>query len=186
MYAYSEPSPFPPSFEGNPYSYALGLFGDVVAAALALALLAAIVLEPRRNKEIAKRLRSPVMLPVLAPRWSPLFLYRGFVIQMLVFVIMRSLPDALWMILWGEVREATIRVLLKIDLWCDGLALVPLGGAIIFWAWGRQVIPQRLTAELSARVLGRPSWGLVWQNARIAVVVLMIAAGVSFGKAHGS
>lgn len=181
-YHYAEPSPFPPSFEGNPLAYGFGLFGDVVAAALALAMLLGILLEGRRNREISRLLRNPVDLPPIGP-WTPLFIYRASTVSMLVFIIMRALPDAVWMLAWGEVSETTIRVLLAVDLWCDGLALLPMFFSVVCWVWGRQVIPQRLIVETGSVSAHRPDWGLIWKNGRIVLVVLLIAIGVTIGKA---
>lgn len=183
MYSYATPSPFPPSFDGNPYAYALGLFGDVVAAALAMALLLAYAFEARRNKAVN------VMVDNYTPNhpahvlWSPLFLYRSTVMSLLAAVLMRSLPDALWMLAWGEVPEWLIREMLALDLVFDGLALVPLFFAVMCWAWGRQVIPHLLITELRTGVTGGPPWPIIWKNGRIVLTVMVIAIGVTIGKA---
>lgn len=183
-YLYAGPSPFPPSFDGNPWAYGFGLFGDIVAAALALAMLVALVLEPRRNAQISALLRNPIPQPN-HPVWSPLFIYRAANISMLSFVVMRTLPDALWMLAWGEVSESAMRSMLAADLWCDGLALGPFFFSVLCWTWGRQVIPQKLISGLNAEVGRRPSWGLFWRNGRIVLIVLVIAIGVTIGKASG-
>jgi hypothetical protein len=182
MFAYAHPSPFPPSFEGNPWAYCFGLFGDVIAASLALTMLIAVALENRRGREVSGLLNNPVELPGI-PRWSPLFLYRTGWSSMLLFVVMRTLPDAIWMLAWGEVGEQAIRVLLSIDLWADGLALAPLSLSVVCWAWGRQVIPQQLLNEEGSRPVRRPPWSTIWKNGRIVLVVLVIAIGVTIGKA---
>jgi hypothetical protein len=100
---------------------------------------------------------------------------------------MRCLPDALWMLAWGEVSDRTIRILLAVDLWSDGVALVPFLTATLFWAWGRQVIPQRLASgpavPPSDRVKRRLPWDVILKNARIVLIVLLIAIGVTIGKA---
>lgn len=183
MYQYAVPSPFPPSFDGNPWAYGFGLFGDVVAAALALTLLLSYVFESRRHRAVVRIVASPNPSPALRPAWSPLFLYRATVMSLLSFVVMRALPDAIWMLAWGEVPERTIRFLLAADLVADGLALAPLFSAVLCWAWGRQVIPQLLVSELRAGVTGGPPWDIIWKNGRIILVVLVIAIGVTIGKA---
>lgn len=182
MYPYAEPSPFPPTFDGNPLSYGFGLFGDVVASALALTLLLSYLFESRRHRAIAKMVDAQNQ--TYGHRaWSPLFLYRSTVSSLLLFVVMRSLPDAVWMLAWGEVPEPTIRLLLVLDLISDGLALVPLFFAVLCWCWGRQVIPQMLVTELKVGVSGGPPWEIIWKNGRIILVVLVIAIGVTIGKA---
>lgn len=182
MIQYGEPSPFPPSFDGSPIAYAVGLFGDVVAASLGLMLLLAYLFEARRMRVIDREIDNWV---VNKPHglWTPLFLYRSTVVSLLLFVVMRSLPDALWMLAWGEVSETTIRFLLSLDLVSDGLALVPLFTAVMCWCWGRQVIPQMLIVEVKAGVSGGPPWEVLWKNGRIVLIVLVIAVGVTIGKA---
>lgn len=182
MYPYADPSPFPPSFEGNPWAYGFGLFGDVVAAALALTLLLSYVFEERRNKTVERRVDNYVTNPTQRG-WTPLFLYRASIMSLLTFVVMRALPDAVWMLAWGEVSESTIRFLLMADLIMDGLALGPLLIATMCWCWSRQVIPQMLIAEARAGVTGGPPWDVLWKNGRIILVVLVIAVGVTIGKA---
>lgn len=181
---YGSPSPFPPSFEGNPWSYAFGLFGDIVAAALALAILLTFVLEQRRFKQVHRLLGNPVPDIQLIP-WTPLWLYRMGMMMFLTFVVMRATPDALWMLAWGEVTLPTIEFMLRLDLVADGLSIIPLFFATCCWAWGRQVIPQKLIQGQSLIVGGHPPWELILKNARIVAVVLVISLLVTIGKASG-
>ena len=180
---YGQPSPFPPSFDGNPWAYGFGLFGDVVAAALALAMLLTYVFEVRRQREVSRLLNNMVVQEPM-PRWTVMQVYRTGNIAMLLFVVMRALPDALWMLAWGEVSEKVIRVLLLLDLLFDGLALAPFSLAVLCWAWGRQAIPQTLLRH-HVGVTGGPPWEIVLRNGRIVLVVLIIAIGVTIGKASG-
>lgn len=182
MFHYGDPSPFPPSFAGNPWAYGFGLFGDVVAAALGLTLLLAYIFEARRSQTV-NVLVDNYVTNRRHERWSPLFLYRATNISLLLFVVMRALPDALWMLAWGEVPEPTIRFLLATDLVMDGLALFPLFFAVLCWCWGRQVICQLLVVEVRAGVSGGPPWETIWKNGRIVLVVMIIAIGVTIGKA---
>lgn len=183
MYSYAEPSPFPPSFDGNPWAYAFGLFGDVVAAALALTMLLAYVFEARRNREIHRRLKNPLPEVAPIPPWTPLYIYRVGNISMLAFIVLRALPDAVWMLAWGEVSEPVIRAMLATDLVLDGLAIGPLVMAAFCWAWGRQTIPQKLIHGADAAVQGRLPWKLIWRNGKIVLLVSLIAIGVTYGKA---
>lgn len=181
---YGTPSPFPPSFDGNPLSYAFGLFGDIVAASLATAILLSFVFEKRRFRQVHKIL-GIVPAPTHAVPWTPLWLYRTGMICFLSFVVMRALPDALWMLAWGEVEVETIELLLMIDLLADGFSIIPLFAASLAWAWGRQVIPQKLTEGRTAIVSGRPPWDVVLKNGRIVLVVIVISILVTIGKASG-
>lgn len=181
-YHYGEPSPFPPSFEGNPWAYGFGLFGDVVASALALTLLLTYVFEARRFREVSRAIGNAAPNAPHAA-WSPLFLYRTTISSLLTFVVLRALPDALWMLAWGEVTEPTIRLLLATDMIADGVALGPFFLAIMCWCWGRQVIPQMLVEEIKVGVSGGPPWDVIWKNGRIVFCVMLIAIGVTIGKA---
>lgn len=181
---YGTPSPFPPSFEGNPFSYAFGLFGDVVCAAIALTILLSFVLEGRRFRTVAKRLGHHIHYHV-GPPWTPLWLYRAGQQFFLLFVVMRTLPDAIWMLAWGEVEVQTIEAMLRFDLICDGLAVIPLFIASLAWARGRQVIQQKLVEGLHVTVSGGPPWDMLLKNARIIGVVLFISLLVTIGKASG-
>lgn len=181
---YGTPSPFPPSFEGNPWSYAFGLFGDVVAPAVALSILLTFVFEKRRFAQIHRLLGNPLPQYPMIP-WTPLWLYRMGMMCFLTFVVMRAMPDALWMLAWGEVSLPTIEFMLRLDLVADGLSIIPLFLATCCWAWGRQVIPQKLAEGRTAVVSGHPPWQLILKNARIVAVVLVISLLVTIGKASG-
>ncbi|MEJ7831353.1 MAG: hypothetical protein WKF79_00425 [Nocardioides sp.] len=182
--SYATPSPFPPSFGDNLWAYGVGLFGDVVAAALSLSLLLTFAFEHRRHKAVKRILHLPALRVVTGHRhWSPLFIYRAMIMSMLSAIVLRTLPDAVLMLAWGEVSESTIRLLLTADLIADGLALIPLGVMLLCWATGRQVLPQLLIRDLRAGVTGAPPWDTIWKNGRIILVVLVIAIGVTVGKA---
>lgn len=174
-------SPFPPSFEGNPWSYAFGLFGDVISTALALAILLSFILEGRRARQVSRRVNN--WLPMQYHPWTPLWLYRMGQMCFLTFVVMRTLPDALWMLAWGEVEQGTIEVMLRLDLILDGLGIIPLVLASLAWAWGRQVIPQKLAQGKLALVGGYPPWDIILKNGRIVLIVSLIALLVALGKA---
>lgn len=181
---YGQPSPFPPTFEGNPWSYGFGLFGDVVAAALALTMLLTFIFEKRRHRQIHIILNT-VSHDAPITKWSPLWLYRSGMMCFLSFVVMRAVPEALWMLAWGEVSLPTIEFLLRFDLISDGVSIIPLAFATVFWAWGRQVIPQQLTTGLSRTSTGGPPWDAFIRNGRIVAIVIVIAILVTIGKANG-
>jgi len=181
---YGVPSPFPPSFEGNPLSYAWGLFGDTVAAALALTLLLGYVFEGRRKRQVNKALDNYVVEPPVA-QWSPLWLYRHGQLGFFTFVVMRTLPDALWMLMWGEVHTPTIKFLLMLDMVADGFSIFPLLYATMMWAYGRQVIPQKLAEGVAIAVSGKAPWDVILKNLRIVAVVIVISLLVTIGKASG-
>jgi hypothetical protein len=183
VYIYSDPSPFPPIFADNPWAYGFGLFGTVVAAALALTLLLSYLFETRRAHAVQTLTGSWAINHPANIAWSPLFLYRGAIIGLLTFVVMRALPDAIWMLAWGEVSDSTIRTILACSLVSHGLATIPLIFAVLCSGMGRQVIPQMLVVEARAGVTGGPPWQHFYRKGRIVLVVLVIAIGVTIGKA---
>jgi hypothetical protein len=180
---YGQPSPFPPSFDGNPWAYGFGLFGDLVAASFALVMVLAYLFEARRTTELARRFPTPGH--AAASQLTLLTVYRTKEVAFWLFVFMRAAPDAVWMLIWGEVSEPTIRFWLAADLWCDGLALTPLFLSVLCWAWGRQPISQRLIESYAFVTAGGPPWEVILRNARIIALVLAIAVGVTFGKVGG-
>lgn len=183
-YHYSEPSPFPPSFDGNPFSYAFGLFGDVVIAALSTAIFLALVLEKRR---LNYTLENIGVLPFFYRRSEGFPLveaHRLKIMSFWLFVALRSVPDALWMLAWGEVPENVIRILLATDLVFDGLAVFPCLVALLCWAWSRSVIEQQLS-KAPTGIQGVVPWDTVKQNGRIILLVFIVAIGVTIGKAAG-
>lgn len=182
MLPYAELSPFPPIFHNQPWAYALGLFGDVVAASLSLTVLLGYIFESRRVREVYRRLGTSDRSPAV-PKWSPLYVYRSSKIAFLTFVVMRTGPDAVWMLAWGEVSRGAVEFIIGVDLWMDFFAIVPLCFAIFCWAWGRQVIPQKLSNGPDGKIEGRIPWGLIRRNAKIVFLVLLIAIGVTIGKA---
>lgn len=184
MYIYAAPSPFPPIFDDNPWAYGFGLFGTVVAAALALTLLLSYVFEARRYRQVLQMTGSWATNHPSSYGWSPLFLYRGALIGLLTFVAMRALPDAIWMLAWGEVSDHAIRIILAASLIAHGLATIPLIFAVLCSGMGRQVIPQLLVQEArAAGVTGGPPWQHFVRKGRIVLIVLVIAVGVTIGKA---
>lgn len=182
IYSYATPSSLPPSFADSIWAYGFGLFGDVLTASLSLSLLLTFAFEDRRHKAVKRILNVPDRV-ANTRHWSPLFVYRVMIMSLLTCIVMRAAPDAIWMLAWGEVPESAIRFLLSCDLILDGLALVPLCLALVCWAAGRQVLPQLLISDLRAGVTGAPPWDIIWKNGRIILVVLVIAVGVTLGKA---
>lgn len=181
--SYGQPSPFPPSFDGSPLSYGFGLFGDIVAASLSLTMLLSYVFETINTRQLTALYPNSTFASRVAV-WSPLFLYRAGMISILTFVVMRTAPDAVWMLAWGEVSEPTIRLLLMADLVFDGAAIIPLLMAAFCWAWGRQVIPQLLIDKNNAHPIPKKwPWDAIFRNGRIALMVMVIAVGVTIGKA---
>lgn len=183
-YSYAGPSPFPPSFEGNPFSYGFGLFGDVVAAAIALAMLMGYTYEYTRHRRAGVKLRNALMTeqPNNAPPYSALWLYRIGKMAILLFVVMRTLPDSAWMLAWGEVSEETIRAMLATDLLMDGLSVLPLLAAAWAWSWGAEMIPQLLLADVKAGIRKLPPRKTMLKSARIVLAVFLISVGVTAGK----
>ena len=173
-------SPFPPSFSDGPISYALALFGDVLACGIALTILLHYLIEPRTRRRM-ERLVNGKPAPPRSP-FTLLNIHNWKVIGICIFILLRALPDALWMFLWGEASERTMRLLFLIDYVLDGIALIPLFAAAVLWAWARYSIAQQLARAddypIPLRVL--PSMSTVL---RILALTAVLAIGVTIGKA---
>lgn len=176
-------SPFPPSFDGNPYSYAAALFATTLIVALCLAQLLAYLFEARRNRAIDRMLNNPVAQSPL-PAVSVVNVHRAIVSCFLAALILRAGPDALVMYAWGEGSVETMTILFALDRYLDTLALLPVLLALAMLAWAAQAIPQQLIRNAHV-ALARPRWSTFAEKLKIVSLVLLIAVGVTIGKASG-
>jgi hypothetical protein len=63
-----ELSRFPPSFDGNPWSYGYALFGLTLVSAASATVLVSYLLEARERRAINRLLENQVV-PAAGPRW---------------------------------------------------------------------------------------------------------------------
>ncbi len=172
--------PFPASFDGSPWIYGSALLADLLVSALGLAQLLAYVFEGRRKRD-AGMIHGARFVPNPLPLWCSLNVYRAIIIGFLLTLVLRSLPDALWMLAWGEVSIETMHVLTIVDWSLDAAAMVPMLFTLALIAWSWQVIPQALI-QAATIPLARPKWEDAKAPIKIAVLVTTITIGVTLGK----
>lgn len=171
---------FPPSFEGNPFSYAFALFSLTLICALSIAMLMQFLFDWHRKREYQRIAANRICDPV--PFASPLSIHRWIIAGFLFAILFGALPDVLVLFMWGEASDETMERLFLIDRICDGLTVAPFTGAAVLSAWGLQVLPQQLVRETRV-LLQRPRWETVKPQAKIAGTVFVIAIGVTLAKA---
>lgn len=175
-------APFPPSISAEPWAYGLALFADVLISALMGAMLLGILLDGRRKRKAMKLLGIPQKTNVQFPLFSLVRVRLLIVVGFLLTLVMRAVPDALWLLAWGEASKGTMEGLFILDWWGDVLALFPAISALGLLAWSGQAIDQRL-ADVSHVPLAKPKWEQARQYVFIFLLVLMLGIGVTIGKA---
>lgn len=174
-------SAYPPSFDGNPWSYGFALFSLTLICAFAIAMLLHMLFESR-----ARRAAQAINLLPSQPRnrlASPLTIHRLIVVGFLLTVLCGAFPDVLVLFAWGEASTRTLDTLFLADRIGDGLTFLPFSAAVGLSAWGSQVVPQQLIRGDTVPV-NWPTWRTVRDQAKIAGMVLIIAAGVTLAKAN--
>lgn len=175
-------SAYPPSFEGNPWSYGFALFSLTLICALAIAMLMHIVFEVRAKRAAFAMLNQEPPPP--EPWASPLTIHRTIVTCFLLTILCGAFPDVLILFSWGEAAPATMDALFFADRIGDGLTGLPFTCAAILSAWGSQVVPQQLIRNTPIPVRP-PTWRTFKDQFKIAAMVLLIALGVTLAKAGG-
>lgn len=174
-------SAYPPSFEGNPLTYGFALFSLTLICAFSVAMLMQFVFEARARRAVQE---INELLPYDEPlSWSsPLTIHRCIVSCFLFTILFGAFPDVILLFAWGEATRDTMDTLFLIDRIGDGLVFLPFSAAVALSAWGRQVIPQQLIRNPHIAVR-RPNWRTIKDQVKIAVMVLIIATGVTLAKA---
>lgn len=177
-------SPFPPSFDGNPWTYGFALFSLTLVSAMSLAQLLTYLFEGRRVRVI-RRLINSEFAPPPAPPSPPLTVLSAFqriVISFLLMAFLAVTPDVFILLTWGEAGAPTLELLYLLDRLCDGLVMFPFLTALWLLARTRQALPQQLAKAIEIP-LGPFRWATLRDKAKVIAVVLLIAIGVTVGKA---
>lgn len=174
-------SAYPPSFDGNPWSYGFALFSLTLICAFAIAMLMHFVFETRARRAAYKAF-GQIEPQYRVPWASPLTIHRMIVTGFLLTVLVGAFPDVLLLFAWGEASNRTMDTLFLIDRIGDGLTFAPFTAAVALSAWGSQVVPQQLIRDTPATVR-KPTWRTVKDQAKITAMVLIIAIGVTIAKA---
>lgn len=172
---------FPPSFDGNPWTYGFALFSLTLVSALSLAQLLAFAFEGQREREVHRLVGNPLPRPSAYPM-SALVAFRLIVCSFLLMAFSGAAPDVLILLAWGEATDRTIEVLYFIDRMGDGFVMFPFMTAIWLLARTKQPLEQQLAKAVSIP-LGPFQFVNLMQNMKITAVVFVIAAGVTLGKA---
>lgn len=175
-------APFPPSISSEPWAYGLALLADLLMSALMAAMLLGILLEGRRKRKSARLLKIPAKANPRFPLFSLVRVRLLIITGFLLAIVMRAVPDALWLLAWGEATKDTMEGLFLLDWWGDVLALIPGTVALALLVWSGQAIDQCL-AERSHVPLARPKWEQARQYVLIFILVLVLGIGVTIGKA---
>lgn len=174
-------SPFPPSFDGNPWTYGFALFSLTLVSALSLAQLLAYAFEARREREIDRLVRNAAPKPLPVPM-SALAAHRMIISSFLLMAFCGAAPDVLLLLSWGEAGQGAMEVLYLIDRLGDGFVMFPFLSALWLLARTGQALPQQLAKAVDIP-LGPFRWEMLRDNLRIVGLVFLIAAGVTLGKA---
>lgn len=174
-------SPYPPSFDGNPWSYGFALFSLTLICALSIALLMQFLFEARARRA-AWRMTAVVGHQGEPGLATPLGIHRMIITGFVVTILIGALPDVLVLFAWGEATMATMDNLFLLDRIGDGLTFAPFSFSCALSAWGLQVLPQQLVTETKVQ-LRPPTWRTLKGQAKIIGMILVVAAGVTFAKA---
>lgn len=174
-------SPFPPNYVDEPLSYGLALFSDLIVTCLCLAVLFRYALEARRHRHVRRLLKTPVQSSEMPSR-SLAVLHRRLICGLMIMMVARSGPDAVLLLVYGEVGKATLDTLAIVDWWGDTFATIPCIISLGLLTWTKQAVDQQL-ANVSQDNLKVPGWPDIKQALAIGLLALLIAVGLTLGKA---
>lgn len=174
-------SRFPPSFDGNPWSYGFALFSLTLISAIALTILIGYLSEARARREIDERIGNMVPAALSPSALSPYVLHRLIIAGLMLTIVLGAVPDVLLLLAWGEAGDSTLDTLFLVDRVCDGLTLAPFLASTLLLLWAGQAVDHRLSIE-PVKVRLRPSWQAIRERLKLVLLVLLIAVGVTFAK----
>lgn len=177
-------SPFPPSFDGNPWTYGLALFSLTLVSSMSLAQILDHIFEERRHRAINRLVHNlaPQPVPRQQQPMTTHIAFRRIVFCFLLMAFAGAGPDSLILFCWGEASDRTMEWLYLLDRLGDGFVMVPFAVAQFLLIRTRQAIPQQL-AKAAMIPLSPFRWAMLRENAKIIAVVLFLAIGVTIGKA---
>lgn len=173
-------SRFPPSFENSPLSYGMALFSLTLISAFSLAVLTGYALDARRKREIDALLDNRLPRP-LSAGITPILLHRLIVSGLMLTIVFGALPDVLVLLAWGEASDRTMEMLFTLDRIGDGATIMPFMGSAFLLVWAGQGVDHRLAIDPIHRPF-RMEWSMLRERLRLALLVLLIAVGVTYAK----
>lgn len=170
----------PRSFSGNRAAYGFALFSLFSMTSLAI----------RKLLLITAQLRAQPW------REDPdVGFYRIALALMLVTIIIGAGPDVVLLLLWGEAGDRTLTTAMTLDRLGDGVALAPFIAAIFVMVKAEQFQRTPSMQMLADNFPGyKPRAGdrqifevlpeseSIWENVKIIVFVMVIAAGLALWK----
>lgn len=175
-------SPFPPSFEDNPWSYGAALFAFTLISALSLAKILTIANDATRLRKAAELVGAHRFNVPDKPIWSPLTLYRAEVLGFCVALFSTTVGDVFILLAWHGASATTMLWLFAIDWGLDAFAVLPFMVAFAAGVWSSQTVPHSLEYPEPLPV-SLPKWPQLKRQAKIVAATLFIAAGVTLAKA---
>lgn len=173
-------SRFPPSFDGNPWSYGFALFSLTLVSAISLAILVSFALDKRAKLEINRQIDNEIAQAPF-PRTSPLSIHRLIVSGFLMTIVLGALPDVLVLLAWGEASDTAMNALFLVDRLCDGILVLPFICSACLVVWAGQAVDHKLALDSIAMRL-RPSWTHLRERLKMVSIVFLIAVGVTLAK----
>lgn len=176
-------SPFPPSFDGSPWTYGFALFSLTLISAVSLTILVGYMLEARGKRLMNVRTTNYVNQPAF-PFMHPVQLHRAIVSGFLLTIFMGAFPDVLIMLAWGEASVPTMNALYVVDRLGDGFLIVPFLASVTLIVSAGQVVDHLLGVNVvgGETVKLRVSWKRLRERLKMTSVVLLIAVGVTLAK----
>lgn len=164
--AKGQTSAYPAGFMGSEFAFFFALFSYVAVSAIAARQLVLLV---------ATMVHNPI-------DWrSPLGAARVIIGCLLLSLLISTFPDAVMLLVWGEVATRTIVSIAVIDRLMDGLVIVPFGAACLIGINRHSVIRSQLARQPIA--LDRLPTKQALRHHYVSLgLILAIAAGVTFGK----
>jgi hypothetical protein len=159
-------SKYPTSFEGNYWIFAGALFCTMVAALVSLSQIYFI------GKEMVKIPDKPK---------HPINIYRWELILAYLTILLAVGPDAIYLWTYGELTSVQTQMVLTVDRIFDSLFLIPFAaftwlqircGAVLKFQLLRNSIPVDI----------RPSSNSIKTNVFCAILIMLMAIGVTFSK----
>lgn len=176
-------SAFPPSFEGNPLTYGFALFSLSLLSMLSVARIWGLISDLHKVRQLERSLLWYIRPREPLSRWSALTLHETKLACLYLSIFLGAFPDVLILLLWGEASNQTMVRLFMMDRIGDGLTLLPFATAMMIGCWLQQVIPQKLIANSRHDEVKPPNLRAVLPTLRICLVLLVLASGVTMGKA---
>lgn len=164
-------SPYPPSFDGNPWIY-----GSALASLITIGIINAINLRWMIADLYADRYRSHPL--------SVLFLFR-LMIGLLSFVgVARCAPEVVYLTCYGEVTGARMGIILNIKRVADTVSLpgVILWTGILNVTYSRMVLALTTTEQRAVQIDPLQQWHKLGKPIAILGTILFCATMIAVAK----